>query len=64
MTNPPTDCSLAAGSVAIGAGQTALHSAYATFSSRYGIGIAVDRAEVARPQGAVWDIGAYERVGG
>lgn len=36
------------------------HQAYATFESSYGLSIRFDRNGVARPQGAGWDIGAYE----
>jgi hypothetical protein len=34
--------------------------AYATFQALYGIDIRKDKAGRARPQGAGWDIGAYE----
>ena len=48
LVNPPSDCRLQAGSPAINAGVTVA-----------GI-TAVDRAWVPRPQGASWDMGAYE----
>jgi hypothetical protein len=37
------------------------HAAYGTFATRFGTSIAFDRVGTARPQGAGWDIGAYER---
>lgn len=37
-----------------------LQSVYATFRSRYGIDISEDTLGAPRPQGAAWDIGAYE----
>ena len=37
---------------------------YDTFFARYGIDIAKDLNGVSRPQGAAWDIGAYEFGGG
>ena len=38
-------------------------AAYAAFQQRYGRSIAVDIEGRPRPQGAAWDIGAYEGVG-
>lgn len=40
-----------------------LHSAYATFFSRYGISISKDYTGSARPQGPAFDMGAYEYGG-
>ena len=47
------------GSPAIDVG-FANHTAYTTFQSGFGRSISVDRVGVPRPQGAGWDIGAYE----
>ncbi len=59
FTNPGSNnFSLQSTSPAIDAG--ALHPAYATFQTRYGIDISKDFTGAARPQGAAWDIGAYE----
>ena len=53
-----TDFHVAFGSPAIDTGMEA--SVYATFQGLYGLDIAFDRDEVARPQGTAWDLGAYE----
>ena len=52
------DFHLAAGSPARNAGLT--HSAYATFTTLYGLSIEVDKDHVTRPQDGSWDIGAFE----
>ena len=56
--SPGLDFRLQSGSPAIDRG--VLNTVYATFSTLYGIDISRDAAGVARPQGAGWDIGAYE----
>lgn len=54
--------SLQAESPAIDTGS--VDDVYATFESTYGLSIAKDFVGVSRPQGAGWDIGAYEYVDG
>ena len=39
------------------------HAVYSTFQSLYGVSIAVDKNRTPRPQGAAWDMGAYEAAG-
>ncbi len=56
-----SDFSLQADSPALDKGVQ--HSVYATFLNRYGLNIAKDIAGASRPQGAGWDIGAYEGAG-
>jgi hypothetical protein len=51
---------LQAGSPAVNAGAPTEEAAFATFQARYGFSIKKDYAGTARPQGARWDIGAYE----
>ena len=59
FVNPAVyDLRLQAGSLGIDAGVA--DSVYQTFYSLYGIDIAKDAAGVARPQGAAYDMGAYE----
>lgn len=55
---PGRDFHLKATSPAINAGIKA--SVYQTFVDRYGIDIAKDIEQVARPQGSAYDVGAYE----
>ena len=52
------DFHLTASSPARNAGLT--HSAYATFTTLYGLSIEVDKDRVTRPQEGSWDIGAFE----
>jgi hypothetical protein len=52
------DFRLTEGSPAVDSGVAP--DAYQLFESLYGLSIAEDRAGVERPQGAAWDIGAYE----
>jgi hypothetical protein len=52
------DFRLAAGSPAIDRG--ILDDVYATFQRRYGVSLSTDIQGTPRPQGAAWDIGAYE----
>jgi len=61
--NNPTggDFTLGSSSPAIDAGAI-YDDVYDTFQTLYGLDIRLDRADVTRPQNAVWDIGAYERV--
>ncbi len=56
------DFNLKTGSPAIDGG--AVEAAYATFQQLYGIDIRKDKAGRARPQGAAWDMGAYEFASG
>jgi hypothetical protein len=58
---PGGDFRLAPGSPGIDAGSSAVSTVYDTFKSRYGIDISKDFAGAPRPQGAGWDIGAFER---
>ena len=53
---------LQAGSPAVNAGFA--HSAYTYFQTTYGLDIRRDPAGTVRPQGSVWDIGAFEAAGG
>jgi hypothetical protein len=53
------DLRLRAGSPAVDAGTT--HPLYDLFLRRYGLSIARDHAGRPRPQGAGWDLGAFER---
>ncbi len=41
-----------------------LAAAYATFQTRYGLSILVDRDGNPRPAGGAWDLGAHESLGG
>jgi hypothetical protein len=55
------DMNLTSGdSVARNAGPSSAHAAFATFEGLYGLSIEADILGVARPQGANWDMGAYE----
>lgn len=38
------------------------HDTYGAYQARYGVNLSKDRAGTSRPQGAGWDIGAYEFV--
>jgi len=65
VTGNPAFVDAAGGNFALQSGSPAidkgtLHTAYATFYSRYGIDISKDFTGSARPLGANWDIGAYE----
>jgi Right handed beta helix region len=67
-TDDPKFVNAAAGDFSLQAGSPALdkgvqHSVYATFLARYGLNIEKDIAGASRPQGAGWDIGAYEGAG-
>jgi len=55
------DFHLLAGSPAIDAGAAPVPDVYTTFFNLYGIDIQIDADGAARPQGGVFDIGAYER---
>jgi hypothetical protein len=52
------DFRVQSGSPAVSGGMS--HPIYTTFRNLYGIDIARDANQVARPQGGAWDIGAYE----
>ncbi len=59
LVNPAGESfGLQAGSPAIDKGST--ENVYDGFKSVYGLDLAVDMARTSRPQGAAWDIGAYE----
>lgn len=55
---------LQAASPAVHAGNPVEEAAFAAFQTRYGFGIKKDYLGTARPQGARWDIGAYEYPSG
>ncbi len=55
---------LQAGSPAVNAASPTEEAAFAAFQARYGFSIRKDFAGTARPQGARWDIGAYEYPSG
>src|SRR5688572_7202053 len=68
-TTAPSFTNAGAGDFSLATADTAAkdggisHSVYATFQSLYGLNIAVDKNGRPRPQGAGWDIGAYEGAG-
>jgi hypothetical protein len=62
VDGPGADFRLGAGSAARDAG-TSLAYYTDLFASRFPTTIAFDRIGVSRPQGAKWDIGAYETIG-
>ncbi|MHC5062191.1 MAG: InlB B-repeat-containing protein, partial [Planctomycetota bacterium] len=55
LTSPAIDTGVSSGTV---------QQMFDTFQSLYGIDIRKDIEGISRPQGAEWDIGAYEHVGG
>ncbi len=60
FSSPPSDFSIGASSGALDSGTVS--QMYSDFEARYGSDIAFDIKELARPQGASWDIGANERA--
>jgi hypothetical protein len=63
LTDPGNDVyTLLAGSPALDSGSPS--GIYASYQQRYNVTMAVDALGRARPSGGVWDIGAYEGVGG
>ncbi len=70
QTATPMFVNLAGSNFDLAAGDTVAtdrgvsHAVYATFQSLYGVSIAFDKKRASRPQGAAWDIGAFERGAG
>jgi hypothetical protein len=66
-TNPlfisPSDNNFALQSTSPALDAGVAHASYTTFYNRYGIDIAKDFNLINRPQGSVWDIGAFEGGG-